>query len=468
MDPRSACTLLRGWRLLLVTSVVALTCLAFTAVAGAASFKQIWGTGTPTWTVQLPGSGISNDSANATVMTSSGVTYVTGALGNSAGNTDLSLTEIVAGHKKWTKTYNGPAQGSDGGQKIALGPKGIVYTAGWTTNSAGNIDMLLVKWSPAGKKIWVRTYNGPKHGADSVAGLGVDTKGNVTVFGPSVGPYGNDYAVVSWTATGVKRAAWRYVGSGHGNNIPTDLLVAKDSTVYVTGWAWVLGGKFAAVTAKFSAKGKHLWTRTYAGADALGAGGNALAACPKGGVYVGGYVNLAATGTDALILRYTAAGSSSVFARDTDGATGTTAQWFNDIAVTTGGYVIGAGATAENDSDGDAYFKDYAPSGAYVTGLTVAWGPWVQAFNKVTTDKMGGYYLAGSIYTSATASDIILYRGSQNLGGNFWQCIWGNDASHVGLNLPSDVAVSGTTVYVAGSCATAAAGTDQIALGFAY
>src|SRR5664280_1215009 len=131
MEPRSACTLLRGWRLLLVTSVVALTCLAFTAVAGAASFKQIWGTGTPTWTVQLPGSGISNDSANATVMTSSGVTYVTGALANSAGNTDL----------------------------------------------------LLVKWSPAGKKIWVRTYNGPKHGADSVAGLGVDTKGNVTVFG---------------------------------------------------------------------------------------------------------------------------------------------------------------------------------------------------------------------------------------------------------------------------------------------
>jgi hypothetical protein len=455
--------------LAVLAATVLLTCLAFAAIAGAASVKQIWdGTATPTWALQLPGSGASNDAANAAVSTSSGVTYVAGYLGNAAGNTNLNLTEIVAGHKSWTRVYNGPAHGSDGAQKIALGPKGVVYTAGWTENSAGNIDMLLVKWSPAGKKLWVRTYNGPKHGADSVAGLGVDKKGNVTVYGPSVGAYGNDFAVVSWTAAGVKRSAWRYSGSGHGNDIPTDLLVAKDSTVYVTGWAWVVGAKYAAVTAKFSAAGKNLWTRTYAGADAQGAGGNALAACPKGGVYVGGFVNLAATGTDGLILRYSPTGSVSVFARDSDGSTGSTAQWFNDIAVTTGKHVIAVGSTEETEAAGDAYFEDYTAAGVSAWRPVLAFGPYAQAFTKVNTDALGGYYVVGSFYTSATASDIFLYRGSQNLSGGFWQCLWGNDANHIGLNLPTDLAVSGTTVYVTGSCATTAAGTDELALGFVY
>jgi hypothetical protein len=396
------------------------------------------------------------------------VTYVAGYLGNAAGNTDLSLTEIVAGHKRWTRIYNGPAQGTDGAQKIALGPKGVVYTAGWTMNSAGNLDMLLVRWSSTGKRLWVRTYNGPKHGADTVAGLGVDAKGNVTVLGQSVGSYGNDFAVVSWSAGGVKRWTWRYSGSGHGNDIPTDLLVAKDSTVYVTGWAWILGAKYAAVTARLSAAGKNLWTRTYAGADALGAGGNALALCPKGGVYVAGFVNLAATGTDALILRYSAAGATSMFARDSDGGTGATAQWFNDIAVTTGKHVIAVGSTEETEAAGDAFFDDYTAAGVSAWRPVLASGLYAQAFTKVATDSLGGYYVVGSFYTSGTTSDIFLYRGSQNLGGGFWQCLWGNDASHVGLNLPTALAVSGTTVYVAGSCATPAAGTDELALGFVY
>lgn len=86
----------------------------------------------------------------------------------------------------------------------------------------------------------------------------------------------------------------------------------------------------------------------------------------------------------------------------------------------------------------------------------------------MTTDALGGYYVVGSFYTSATASDIFLYRGSQNLSGGFWRCLWGNDANHIGLSLPTDLAVSGTTVYVTGSCATPAAGSDELALGFIY
>jgi hypothetical protein len=460
--------------LVALVAVVAAAGLIFAAAAGAATVKQIWdGSATATWTAQIGGSGTSNDAANAVIATSGGVTYVTGHVGTAAGTTDLTLTEFVNGAKKWTKTYNGAGHGNDGGAAIAFGPRGTLYTAGWTTNTAGNEDMLLIKWTTTGKRLWVRTYNGPKHHIDFVSALTVDRYGNATVTGPSDGkisPAYSNIAVVDWSSKGVRRWVQRYAGTGHGADLPQDVLAAKDGSVYMTGWAWMSGAKYAAITARFSLAGKLVWSRTYLGADALGAVGNALAACPTGGVYVGGGVVKTATGTDGMVLRYTVAGALKVFATDTNGATGTTGQWFNDIAVTTGRHVIAAGETQQNDAapNGDAYFEDYTSAGhaTWPAGSNImAFGPGVQFFAKVATDGFGGYYLAG---TESSPSNIFVYRGSQNFGGGFWQCIWGNDASHIGDNAPNAIAVAGTTCWVVGSCATPASGTDQIILGFAY
>jgi len=346
-----------------------------------------------------------------------------------------------------------------------------VYTAGWTTNAAGNENMLLIKWTTAGKRLWVRTYDGPKHRIDFVSALTVDKYGDATVAGACDGttaPAYSNIAVVSWSSKGVRRWTWRYAGTGHGVDMPTHVLAAKDGSVYMTGSAYMSGAKYAAITARFSLAGKRVWSRTYLGPDALGAVGNGLAACPTGGVYVGGGVSRAATGTDGMILRYTASGAIKVFAFDTNGSTGTTWQWFNDIAVTTGKHVIAVGETEQNDASGDAYLQDYTSSGQATWpagGNIMAFGAGTQYFAKVVADSLGGYYITG---TEGSPSNIMLYHGSQNLGGVFWQSIWGNDPSHVGANTPNGMAVGGGTCWVAGTCATPASGTDQIVLGFAY
>jgi hypothetical protein len=470
MDSKKALTRPKGRRLVFVAALAAtvvLTCLAAAAVAGATSVNQIWGTGTPTWQVQTAGSGISNDKGNAVCATSGGMAFVTGAIGNSAGNTDLSFSEIVSGVKKWTRTYNGG--GADGGAAIALGLKGFVYTAGWTTNAAGNENILLIKWTTTGKRVWVRTYDGPKHRIDFATALTVDKYGNATVAGACNGttaPAYSNIVVVNWSGKGAVRWAWHYAGTGHGVDLPTHMLAAKDGSVYMTGSAYMSGAKYEAITARFSLAGKRVWSRTYLGPDALGAVGNGLAACPAGGVYVGGGVSKAATGTDGMILRYTAAGSLKVLVSDTNGSTGTTAQWFNDIAVTTGGHVIAVGETEQNDASGDAYLQDYTSTGhaTWPSGNIMAFGAGTQYFAKVVADSLGGYDIVG---TEGSPTNIMLYHGSQNLGGIFWQSIWGNDASHIGANTASGIAVGGGTCWVVGTCATIAAGTDQIVLGFA-
>jgi len=466
----------RHLALIAALAAMAVAGLVFAAVAGASSVKQIWdGTATPTWQVQVAGSGTAADTANGVVTTTGGVTFVTGAVGNASGDLDLSLTELVNGAKKWTKTWGGAAHGGDGGYAIAFGTKGYLYTAGWTTNTSGNTDILLIKWTTAGKRVWVRTYNGPKHRIDYTLGLAVDKAGNATVVGACNGvvspAYGN-IAVVSWSAKGTLRWARIYIGSGHGVDVPKDVLVAKDGSVYMTGWTWVSGSKWGAVTAHFSAAGKVLWSRVYLGPNNLGAVGNAIAACPSGGVYVGGGVDTTATGTDGMILRYTTAGSLHIFADDTNGTSNTTAQWFNDIAVTTGKHVIAVGEDEQLDASGDAYFEDYNSAGTamWPAGDNImAYGTGTQYFAKVATDSVGGYYLVG---VAGSPTDIYVYRGSQNLGGGYWQSLWGNGdndgGGHVGANTPNAVAVAGTTVWVAGTCATAASGTDQIMVGFAY
>ncbi len=84
-----------------------------------------------------------------------------------------------------------------------------------------------------------------------------------------------------------------------------------------------------------------------------------------------------------------------------------------------------------------------------------------------TYDRCGNGYK-----TPFQAWTIYLYRGRQNFGGGFWQSLWGNGDNdggvHVGANTPNAIAVAGTTVWVAGTCATAASDTDQIMLGWAY
>ncbi|HEY5388048.1 MAG TPA: hypothetical protein VIL79_09125 [Thermoleophilia bacterium] len=89
MDSRSAKngTRPRGRRSLLIAAagMTVLVCLALASLAGAKPRTQIWDDAVPpTWAIQIPGVGASDDAANAVVSTSAGVFYVAGSMGNSA------------------------------------------------------------------------------------------------------------------------------------------------------------------------------------------------------------------------------------------------------------------------------------------------------------------------------------------------------------------------------------------------
>jgi hypothetical protein len=52
------------------------------------------------------------------------------------------------GNQIWLQRYNGPGNGNDAGNAIAVDSNGNVYVAGYDTTTAGGTEMVLIKYSP--------------------------------------------------------------------------------------------------------------------------------------------------------------------------------------------------------------------------------------------------------------------------------------------------------------------------------
>jgi uncharacterized delta-60 repeat protein len=113
-----------------------------------------------------------------------GSIYVTG-LSSSFGFQDLLLVKYLpTGALKWSRTYNGAANGGDSGNRVAVAPNGTVYVAGYSTvNSLTSDDILAAAYTPAGVRKWSVTFNGPANAVDQGTGVAVAPDGSAVFTG---------------------------------------------------------------------------------------------------------------------------------------------------------------------------------------------------------------------------------------------------------------------------------------------
>lgn len=455
---------------ILVAAAVALVCLALVPAALASPLRIITDpAATPSFQITVAGSGASVDWAMGVAADSSGA-YVAGTRGNAAGNADASLVKVAGGVQKWVRMYDSPRHKDDWAYKVAKRGS-AVYAAGWSKNSIGKMDLLLVKWSSSGTLQWARRYDGPLHGDDAAMALGIDKNGNVTVAGYSQGTGGDDWVVVSWSSKGVKRWVWRYAGSAHAADRPMDLVVDGTGRVYVTGWITVTGPKVKAMTVKFSPAGTRLWSRTTFGAGGLAAAANGIAIRPAGGVYVVGNSQALLTGKDAMVMRYSSAGGGPTFLT---GVAVAGDQDLFDVAVTSNGTVAAVG-TNNPGANTDALLVLFRSNGSLLTFAPTG-GAFADAFVAVAADSFGGYYPVGYFSTAVDHSQWDLYRLGSVTGNATWHSLlYGTN----GLDVPGPaallgafgnaVAAYGNTVYVVGELVTGGpSGVDQQIAGFMY
>lgn len=346
----------------------------------------------------------------------------------SAGNLDTTFggdINPVDGIPDGFVVHHGAAGGiisQDYGRSITLDSVGRVYVAGWSTNAAGNVDMVIWRYTDTG--ILDTTFGGdinPVNGIpdgfvvhkgaaggsdhDVANSITLDPLGNVYATGYSTNIAGDlDMVIWRYTDTGILDATFGgdvnpvdgipdgfvvHHNAAGGNSYDDGKSIALDplGNIYVTGYSTSVGaGRDMAVwrytntgildTTFGSGNGFTLHDST-AGLNNGSEEGLSITMDSSGRVYVAGTSKNAANDWDTVIWRYTSAGIlDTTFGGD-----------INPVDGIPDGFVV-------NDTPATGYNSDYAKS--------------------ITLGSTGMIYVAGYSWNVSGDVVMVIYRYTDN------------------------------------------------------
>src|SRR6266568_1554678 len=192
------------------------------------------------WVARYNGPGNSADKAQAIAVDKLGNVYVTGW--SYDNNEDYATIKYdSAGEQQWVARYNGPGNGVDEATAIAIDSSGNVYVTG-NSRGSGNSDYATIKYNSSGEEQWVARYNGPANGDDSADAIALDSSGNVYVTGFSGSSGRNvDYATIKYDSAGREQWVARYNGGGSRGDHAQAIAVDSSGNVCVTGYSYAFG-----------------------------------------------------------------------------------------------------------------------------------------------------------------------------------------------------------------------------------
>ncbi|HLF15420.1 MAG TPA: T9SS type A sorting domain-containing protein, partial [Bacteroidota bacterium] len=248
----------------------------------------------------------SGDDLGAVIaLDTAGNVYVAGKSAGAGSGYDYATVKYDNdGNQVWAMRYNGPGNADDAATGLAVDDSMNVYVSGWSYGGASGLDYATVKYNASGVEQWVKRYDGPTSGTDSVTAMVLDGFDALYVTGVSQDTI-NDYQTIRYDA-GTGDSVWgaRYF-STTGPSIPRAMLLRASSELYVTGSSRTDSSGSDIVTIRYNADdGTVDWESRYDGADHADDDGYALSVQGASRLYVTGKSVRAGAFTDVLTIRY--------------------------------------------------------------------------------------------------------------------------------------------------------------------
>ena len=384
-----------------------------------------------------------SDRATDLAVDKNGNIHVTGSIvRNNTGSDYTTYKYDGNGDRIWKKTYNGPGNGSDQDNSMAVDANGNVYVTGQSEGVGTGNDFATVKYDDDGNTQWVKRYNGSGNGFDQAADIVVDKNGNVYVTGASGGNgTGSDYATIKYDKDGNTIWTKRFNGPINFIDVPSAIAVDENGNVYVTGSSFASGISGDYATVKYDVNGNELWVARYNGPGAFSDNPTSIAVDENGNVYVTGSSFGIGTGIDYATIKYNTAGVQQWVARFHTPSPSFRDE-ASDIAVDTSGnvYVTGLsgddyGTVKYNAAGVQQWATFYSGSGSsfdYARALTL--------------DAFGNVYVTGSSSSDFEDYATIKYNAA---GVQQWVARYegpghrGDVAAAIGLDNDGNVYVTG-------------------------
>jgi len=366
------------------------------------------------WVAIYNGPGNGQDWAEDIAVDEEGNVYVTGySYGSGTGSDCTTIKYNSNGLEQWVARYNGPDNGADNGLDLVLDNETNVYVTGYSYGSGTDSDYITIKYNNAGEEQWVARYNGSKNIRDCACDMVVDNNGNIYVTGYTNYTYPGDptdCATIKYDKNGVEQWVAEYNGPVNGKDATLAIALDYDGNVYVTGGSEFSENNQDYITIKYNGLGVEQWMARYNGLGNGGDSASAIVLDSKGNVYITGRSTGLETAVDYATVKYNNSGVEQWVARyngpqnGVDRALAIALDSDENVCIT--GYI-------NLTYDGYyGYYTDYATIKYDSNGLE----QWVAIYNgngnlddrayDICTDKEGNIYVTGYGYVSNIVGQI--------------------------------------------------------------
>jgi hypothetical protein len=152
-----------------------------------------------------------------------------------AGNDYCIIKYNQVGTQQWVKTYNGPANGNDELNDLAVTGSGDVFVTGKSSGGSSGFDFVTIKYNTAGTQQWLHRYDGPVNGDDLAQSLILDSQGGVYTGGTSkTSANVTDYTVVKYSAAD-GTIHWTSNNNLSASDTLTGMIIDNNSNIIVYG-----------------------------------------------------------------------------------------------------------------------------------------------------------------------------------------------------------------------------------------